>query len=305
MAEPAKLSITNQKGGVGKSTTSIHLAGALSKRGHDVLLVDVDPQGSATRDLGFKQYYGDLSIEITLADVLTDIDHLDDIRETIASTDEFDIVRANERMNEGLRTDLHSVNAPDKRLSKALAEVEEDYDYVIVDTPPSLDKITVNSAVYTKNLLVPTYPEEMSVGGLTILSDEVDAIQQLYPEIGYLGFVANRIEQTKNASKILNGLEEQFGDVFPIWKVRKRVVLQRAITESEGSIFAHNEDSEFELTYFDMAAWLDEKFDVDSQVELTDVFSEEEIRDAVTYGQIDPEDLEQIGEEVAAIATGD
>jgi chromosome partitioning protein len=298
MDSPAKLTVSNQKGGVGKTTIAVHLSGALAQRGHDVLLVDTDPQGNATSNLGHEDYFSDLSIDVTLGTCLTNDEHADKIEQTIAEAEEFDLVRANEQMNEGLRTDLNSVNAPEQRLTHALENVEDEYDYIIIDAPPSLDKITTNALVYSENILVPTYPEVMSAGGLSILSDHVESLQNYYPAIGYLGFVANRVESNKEADQVIDQFETTFGGSFPLWKVRKRVVLRRAITESNGSIFIHDEDDEFALTFFDMATWLDDYFGVESDVELDDVFSKEDLRDAVIHGQISPEGLEQLGDDV-------
>lgn len=302
MSEPARFAVSNQKGGVGKTTTAINVAGALSLRGHDVLFVDLDPQGNATTSLGHGEYFDDLRIENTLDDLLTaeDIEAAKEyIDDTIVSLEEFDLLRANEGMNESLRSDLNSVTAPEKRLMLLLEEIEQEYDYVIVDAPPSLDKITTNALVYTKNILVPTYPERMSTGGLSILADHVKTLQQYYEDVGYLGFVVNRIEDNNEAAGVIATLDDEFADILPIWKVRSRVALRRAISDSNGSIFNHNEEDEFVLTYFDMAAWIDDYFDLSSEVGLLDAFSEEKVVDAVVDGMIDPDDLEFYAEEVA------
>ena len=301
MDSPAKLCVINQKGGVGKTTISINLCGALAARGHDVLLVDSDPQGNATEHLGYQDNYHDLSIEVTLADCLTDLDHIDDIEKTIAETPEFDLVRANEQMHEGLREKLSSVNSSEARLTKCLESVEGKYDYVVIDSPPRLGKITTNGIVYARNLLVPTYPEEMSVTGISRLSRQVDAVQEFYQDVSYVGFVINRIENNNEAEEVIEGLEEEFGSVLSLWKIRKRVDLRRAITKSNGSIFIHDADDEHDLVFFDIAAKLDDYFDLEPDHDLYDVFSEADIRDAVTNGQIEPEDLVQLNDEVSSV----
>lgn len=308
--EPARIAVTNQKGGVGKSTTAIHLAGGLNQRGHKVLLVDIDPQGNATSNLGHKEYFSDLNIDVTISDILTDNKYLssgegdlaEDVPKLIASVEEFDLLRANEGMNEGLVEELSSVSHPGQRLTNALEPIENEYDYVIVDSPPALNKLTTNALVYTRNLLVPTYPERMSIGGLSLLYDHVEAVQNFQEDVSYAGFIVNRIENNNEANEVINALESEFGGNFPLWMIRKRIALRRAITESKGSIFIHNEEDEFKLTFYDMAAWLDGYFGISSDVTLEDVFTEEEVREAVVNGQIDPEDLEQIGDEVAKIA---
>ncbi len=301
MAEPAKVSIANQKGGVGKTLSTVQIAGALNQRGHDVLVVDSDPQGSATIHLGYNDYFEDLDLEVSFKDVLTDTDHLEDIDETIADIGEFDLVRSNITMNAGLRTLLATASMGDQRLSDALSNVDENYDFVLVDTPPSLDKIAVNSAVYSQNLLVPTYPERMSTSGLSILSKHlVQGLQHQLP-VSYVGFLVNRIQPNSSASDIVNKLDEEFGGNFPVWRVRDHVALQRSIDPGHGSIFTHDEFDEAQLTYLDIAAWLEEDFGKESSVSVTDILSEDEIRESTVYGNVNTEHLNQIGDEVEQI----
>lgn len=300
MGSPVRLAVSNQKGGVGKTTTTVHLAGALAQRGHDVVVVDMDPQGNLTTGLGFEDYFDNLDDDNALDSVL--VNH-DPVEPTMAQTDEFDIVRANIQMNETLRSRLNGVNSSGQRLKSAMEPIEDEYDYVLVDAPPSLDNLTTNALVYTRNLLVPTFPGEMSTSSLKLLMRQVESIQQYWPELGYVGFVVGRVEDSGPAEATVRQFESMFGDTFPVWKIRKRVTLERAISKSNGSIFIHTEDTDMELNFCDMAAWLDNEFDVESQSTIRSMLPEDDIVDAVVDGQTNIADLEATETRQAVVDT--
>ena len=141
--------------------------------------------------------------------------------------------------------------------------LEGQYDYIIVDCPPSLDILTDNALLATRNVIIPTYPEELSVQGLDLLFDQVDELEQWHDvEVRKLGLIANRIERNNEADEYLDLFEENFGALWDVWQVRKRVVLQRAITQGRGSIFTHDEECDMAAEFESIAQRLDEVFEL-------------------------------------------
>jgi chromosome partitioning protein len=270
--KPATLCLSNRKGGVGKTTCSIHIAGALADRGRDVLLFDLDPQGTITRGLGYDDYYGDLDRDISLHEVLLERDALGHVNETIEDHPEFDVARSHKRMTFDTASNLKGEPRAEDRLELALDRLDRTYDYIIVDCPPSLDILTDNALLATENVLIPTYPEELSVQGIELLFDQIDELEEWHEtEIRKLGLIANRIEVNNEAAEYLDLFEENFGALWDVWQIRKRVVLQRAITQGHGSIFTHDEDCDMVAEFENIARTLDEMFglpdtDADSEV---------------------------------------
>jgi len=129
-----RLAVSNQKGGVGKTTIAINVAGALNAAGHDVLLVDLDPQGHATEGLGFYDAYE--SDEPHLRSVLKDIDKREQINDLVREHEEMDVIPANLEMFK-LGNDLTGAMRARKRFGMALDELSTPYDYTIIDCPSS------------------------------------------------------------------------------------------------------------------------------------------------------------------------
>lgn len=259
--KPATLCLSNRKGGVGKTTCSIHTAGALADRGRDVLLFDLDPQGTITRGLGYADYYNDLDRDVTLHEVLLERESIGRIPDVIESHPEFDVARSHKRMTFDTSSKLSGEPRAEDRLELAFDELDRAYDYIIVDCPPSLDILTDNALLATENVLIPTYPEELSVQGLELLFDQIDELEEWHDvEIQKLGLIANRIETNNEADEYLDLFEDSFGALWDIWQVRKRVVLQRAITQGHGSIFSHDEECDMAAEFEDIAQTLDEMF---------------------------------------------
>ena len=258
----AKLCLSNRKGGVGKTTCSIHIAGALGQRDRDVLLFDLDPQGTITRGLGYSEYYSDMDVEVTLHEALLDRESISRISEVVEEHPEFDVARSHRRMTFDTASKLSGEPRAEDRLELAFDELEKSYDYIIVDCPPSLDVLTDNALLATQNVIIPTYPEELSVQGLDLLFDQVDELEQWHEtEIRKLGLIANRVENNADADEYIELFQENFGSLWDIWQIRKRVVLQRAITDGRGSVFTHDEECDMAAEFESIATTLDEKFD--------------------------------------------
>lgn len=246
--------MSNQKGGVGKTTTAINVAGALAERGQDVLLADLDPQGHATEGLGLADVYE--SPEPHFGSALTTIDEIPDTSELIYSHDEFDVIPANVDMFT-LETDLTGAMRSRERLQILFDGLESDHDFLIVDCPPSLGHLTDNALLACQNVLIPALAEGTSIRALEILYDQIESIEQGYDtQINELGLVANRVEHDGEASEMMSWFEDTFGGQLPVWEVRKRVALKRAWNNGV-SIFAHEENSDMEAVFTEIASNLE------------------------------------------------
>ncbi len=263
MDEPAVIAVTIQKGGVGKTTTAINVAGALNERGREVLLVDLDPQGAATEGLGFAAAYD--GAPPSLFEVLTDADYRDRLDELIVEHTEMDVVPSNIDMT-AAEPELTLARRGGEQLSRALAPVADQYDYVIIDCPPYLGYLTDNGLYAAQDVLIPALAESTSKRALELLFDHIESLEVDY-EISFteLGVVANRVEQTNEATAMLEWFADAFPDV-PVWEIRKRVALQRAFAAG-CSIFEYNPDIDMADQYRAIAASLDSQYGYSDAIE--------------------------------------
>ena len=177
------IAITNQKGGVGKTTTALSLIGALRLRGCRVLGVDLDPQGS----LGFSAGL-DIENTDTIYDVLKGQKKIDDV---IIETEIGDFLPSNILLS----TAELEFNMPSREflLRDRLVRIADDYDYIIIDTPPALGVLTVNAYVAAQGLIIPMAPEILSLLGISQLCDTVETVRRYYnPNLEVMGILLNR-----------------------------------------------------------------------------------------------------------------
>ena len=285
---PARVCVTNAKGGTGKTTVAINVAGALNRRGRDVLLVDLDPQGNATEGLGLAAAYD--AAPPTLFDVLTDPRRRDGLDDVVVSHPEMDVVPSNIDMLGAEReltvADLvarakaggvaadpaalselavnvtpEGVSGPHAldALDRALAGLDREYDYVVVDSPPFYGKLTDTGIYAARNVLVPALAEATSERAVELLVDQVTALEaQVDIDVETLGVVANRVETTREDEEMLAWFDAVFAD-DPVWEVRKRVALQRAFSAGE-SLFEYDDGVDMTEVFLDVATSLDEQF---------------------------------------------
>lgn len=251
-----RIAVTNQKGGVGKTTTAINTAGALNELGHDVLLVDLDPQGAATEGLGFTTAYD--ADPPSLFDILTDPEQRDNLARLIVEHVEMDIVPSNIDMT-AAEPELTLSRRGGEQLSLALDTVADNYDYIIVDCPPYLGYLTDNGLHATQNVLIPALAESTSKRALELLFDHIEALELDYEiSIGEVAVIANRVEETNEAAEMMQWFEEAFPDL-PVFEVRKRVALQRAFSEG-GSVFEHDPELDMADVYLNVGKAVEEYF---------------------------------------------
>ena len=166
--------IANQKGGVGKTTTTVNLAAGLAKLGQRVLLVDLDPQGNATMGSGIDKR----EVELSVYDVLLESAS---VKESVVKADKcgYDVLSANRELA-GAEVELVQLTHRDQRLRSALAEVDAEYDFVLIDCPPSLSMLTLNGLCSAHGVIVPMQCEYFALEGLT---DLVNTIKQVHANL--------------------------------------------------------------------------------------------------------------------------
>ena len=251
----------NAKGGTGKTTVAVNVAGALAQRGHSVGFIDLDPQGNATEALGLTEAYDDEPP--TLFDMILDIDLYD--RDIVRHHQEFDVVPSNVDMlsiERELVIDEYAGRFAVGYLDLLLSELEDDFawQYVIIDAPPFFGVLTDMALYATRNVLIPSLTESTSQRAIELLLDQIELVEREQDiVIDEIAAVANRVETTNEAEMMREWIQTAFSDI-PVFEIRKRVALQRA--HSSGvSIFKHEESSDMEDVFMDIAGAIVDHFD--------------------------------------------
>ncbi|HJP66962.1 MAG TPA: AAA family ATPase [Actinomycetota bacterium] len=215
------ISFANQKGGVAKTTTTLNLAVAFSESGHNVLAVDLDPQGNLTMSQGIDPD----KVETSMYDVL--VDHIP-IREVIQSR-EIDIAVASIDLA-GAEIAMSMQIGRERSLEKALAAVIDDYDFICIDTPPSLGLLTVNALTASDKVIVPVQCEYLSMRGLVQLQNTLQMIREnLNPRVRIEGILPTMLDsRTVHAKEAVEILEENFGELVFKSRIRKAIKFAEA-----------------------------------------------------------------------------
>jgi chromosome partitioning protein len=208
--------LANQKGGVAKTTTTLNLGVAFAEVGHRVLLIDLDPQGNLTMSQGLDPD----SIEQSMFDVLVHRLPLDQVivtREVDVAVSSIDLA--------GADMALSSQIGRERTLEKALAPIKDRYDYIFIDTPPSLGLLTINAFVAATGVIVPVQTEYLSLRGLVQLENTLAMVREnLNPRVEIVGIVPTmydrRLTHSREADEILR---ENFGDLVYQTRIRKTV----------------------------------------------------------------------------------
>jgi chromosome partitioning protein len=219
---PAKvIAFANQKGGVAKTTTALNLAVAFKESGHRVLAVDMDPQGNLTMSQGIDPD----KVERSMFDVLV---HRIPIREVIVER-EIDVAVASIDLA-GAEIAMSTQIGRERSLQKALDDVKEDYDFVCIDTPPSLGLLTVNALTAADKVIVPVQCEYLSMRGLVQLQNTLQMIREnLNPGVEIEGILPTMLDsRTVHAKEAVEILEENFGELVFKSRIRKAIKFAEA-----------------------------------------------------------------------------
>ena len=210
------ISFANQKGGVAKTTTTLNLGVALAEQNLKVLLCDLDPQGNLTMSQGLNPD----TIERSMYDVLV---HRLPI-EQVLHTGEIDLAVSSIDLA-GAELALSSMIGRERALEKALLPLRESYDYVLIDTPPSLGLLTINALVASDGVIVPVQCEYLSLRGLVQLENTLSMIREnLNPEVSIQGILPTMFDgRTLHAREAVEILQENFGELVFKTKIRKTV----------------------------------------------------------------------------------
>jgi chromosome partitioning protein len=214
-------SFANQKGGVAKTTTTLNLAVAFSESGHRVLIIDLDPQGNLTMSQGVDPD----KVEKSMYDVLV---HRMPISEVIHHK-EVDIAVSSIDLA-GAEIAMSAMIGRERSLEKALEEVADDYDFICIDTPPSLGLLTVNALTASDKVIVPVQCEYLSMRGLVQLQNTLEMIREnLNPRVEIEGILPTMLDsRTVHAKEAVEILEENFGELVFKSRIRKAIKFAEA-----------------------------------------------------------------------------
>jgi len=218
--------IANQKGGVGKTTTTVNLAAGLAEADKKTLIVDLDPQGNATSGLGLDKN----ELENTLYDILV---NEEDPQETIHETgiENLYIIPSDKNLA-GAEIELVGVKKREFRLREALKKIQDDYDYICIDSPPSLSLLTVNGLTASDTVLIPLQCEYYALEGLSELLQTIILVRDnLNKDLKLQGVILTMFQRTNLSKQVMDDVRNHLGD-----KVYDTVI-PRNVTVSEAPSF--------------------------------------------------------------------
>jgi chromosome partitioning protein len=239
------IAFANQKGGVAKTTTTLNLGVAFQEKGYRVLLVDLDPQGNLTMSQGLNPDLIDRSMFEVLVHRIP-IDEVIHDREVPIAVSSIDLA--------GAELALSAMIGRERALEKAMAPVKERYDYILVDTPPSLGLLTINALVAASGVIVPVQCEYLSLRGLVQLENTLAMVREnLNPGVAIEGILPTMFDRrTLHSREAIEILTENFGDLVFNTRIKKTIRYAEAPVKGQ-SVLAYDPAGDAAEMYRDLA----------------------------------------------------
>ena len=245
------IALTNQKGGVGKTTTAVNLGVSLAKQGKTVLLVDADAQANLTMALGYTKTD---NLPITLSDIMQDI--IDgksvDVQESILHTDEgVDLLPSCVELA-GVETTLIDTKNRESVLKACISEVKKNYDYVLIDCMPALGMLTINGLAAADSVIIPNQPHYFSIKGLEQLLRSVSKVKrQINPNLRIDGILMTMVmPRTKITQTVISTVKNAYGRNIKIFDTQIPFSIRAVEATAEGkSIFAYDKSGKVAAAY--------------------------------------------------------
>ncbi len=226
------IAIANQKGGVGKTTTTVNLGASLAASGERVLLVDLDPQGNATMGCGCDKN----AVELNIYDWMMDNRSLADVVFNVKPN--FDLIPSNTDLT-AVEIELMQQTSREKRLQERLAPLENDYDFVVIDCPPSLNILTLNALIAANGVLIPMQCEYYALEGLTALLETIAGVRQTAnPQLALEGILRTMYDPRNGLTRdVSRQLITHFGETVFRTVIPRNIRLAEAPSHGEPVLY--------------------------------------------------------------------
>ncbi len=240
--------IANQKGGVGKTTTSVNLAAGMAQLGKSVLLIDLDPQGNATMGCGINSR----EVQPNACDMLLQEENINNLI-LRAESAHMDVIGSNTDLT-AAELELMAQSTPETVLKKQLGRLEKHYDYIIIDCPPSLNILTINALVAADGIIIPMQCEYYALEGLASLLDTIQRVQSnANPDLEIEGIIRTMFDGRNNlANDVSAQLLEHFGDKVYITVIPRNVRVAEAPSHGM-SVIEYDKSSRGAIAYIGFA----------------------------------------------------
>ncbi len=245
------LAVTNQKGGVGKTTTTVNLAASLAAAKQRVLLIDLDPQGNATMGSGVDK----ATLEATVYDVLLGQKSIQQARISVAAA-KYDVLPANRELA-GAEIELVELENREMLLKRALEAVQQDYDYILIDCPPALNLLTLNGLCAARSVMIPMQCEYYALEGLSDLVNTIRKVRaHLNPALEIEGLLRTMFDPRNTlAQQVSDQLQQHFGEKVYRTVIPRNVRLAEAPSYGLPALY-HDSQSKGSLAYLALAGEL-------------------------------------------------
>lgn len=250
MTETKVIAICNQKGGVGKTTTTVNLGVGLAKEGKKVLLIDADPQGDLTTCFG---WHDNDNLKETLSSQMAKMIREEpvDKREGILKHEEgIDLIPSNLELS-GLEMMLVNTMSRETALKEYLKDIKKDYDYVLIDCMPSLGMITINALSAADSVIIPVQAQYLPVKGMTQLVQTINRVKKINPHLKIDGIVMTLVDGRTNLAKTVSEtLKRNYGKVIKIYDAKIPIAVKAAEMATKGvSIYSYDKNSPVAKAY--------------------------------------------------------